>query len=100
MWQKIKNFFWFLICEADEKYPDLTRIGLLIALLSTISIAIYSVFFLAQSISFADLCAGLSALLFGGGASIGIRAKLEDGTIFKPKPRDDEDPADKSGDGQ
>lgn len=100
MWKKIKNFFWLLFCEADEKYPDLTRIGFLIALLSVIVLAVYSVFFLSQSISFADLCGGLSALLFGGGVGIGARAKLEDGTIFKPKPRDEEDPTDNHGDEQ
>lgn len=92
MWNKIKRFFWLLVCEADEKYPDLTRLGLIVALISAIGMAVYSVVWLAQTISFSDLCTGLSALLFGGGTAIGVRAKLEDGTIFKPKPRDEDEP--------
>lgn len=92
MIKKIKNFFWFLICEADERYPDLTRVGLLLALLSSLCLAFWSVFYLSKDISFVDLCTGLSAILFGGGASVGLRAKLEDGTIFKPKARDEDSP--------
>lgn len=80
LFTRIKDFLWKLICEADERYPDLTRIGLLISLFSVIGIAIYSVVWLAKEISFSDLCIGFSTLLAGGGVGIGARAKLEDGT--------------------
>lgn len=80
MLTRVKDFFWKLICEADERYPDLTRIGLLISLFSVIGIAIYSVVWLAKDLSFSDLCIGFSTLLAGGGVGIGARAKLEDGT--------------------
>lgn len=83
MFSKIKNFFWLLICESDEKYPDITRIGLLVSVIVSLAIAVYSVFFLMKDISFVDMCSGISALLFGGGTSIGLRAKLED--HFKDK---------------
>ena len=93
----VKDFFWKLICEADERYPDITRIGLLVSLTSVLFMAAYSVFWLAKDLNFSEICTGITTLLFGGGAGIGMRAKLEDGTGAN-NDRPPEKSTDKAGD--
>lgn len=78
MLQKIKNFLWLLICESDERYPDLSRIGLIIGIISMICISVYAVVFNKSEFSASEFGIGISAVLFGGGTAVGIRAHFED----------------------
>ncbi len=79
--KRLKQIFWLTFSEADEKYLDLVRIGYAFALLSAIILAGWSVFYNKQNFDMTDFGTGISLILFGGGAGIGMRAKLEDGTI-------------------
>lgn len=74
---KFKKIVWQTFCEADEKYLDLTRIGYVLVLLGALVFQIYAIF-KGNSFTMTDFGTGISIILFGGGAGIGIRAKLED----------------------
>lgn len=75
--RKIKNIIWQTFSEADERYLDLVRIGYVLVLLGALIFQIYSIY-KGNSFSMTDFGTGISLILFGGGAGIGIRAKLED----------------------
>lgn len=75
--RKLKNIIWQTFSEADERYLDLVRIGYVLVLLGALIFQIYSIY-KGNSFSMTDFGTGISLILFGGGAGIGIRAKLED----------------------
>lgn len=81
--QKLKNFFWKLFCEADEQYPDLVRIGYALTLVCALGYAGWATLINGQDFSMTDFGTGISLILFGGGAGIGIRGRLEDGPTNK-----------------
>lgn len=78
MWEKIKNFLWKLFCEADEEYPDLVRITYALTVSAAIGMQFWAVVVNKQEFSMTDFST-IAAILFGGGAAIGIRGRLEDG---------------------
>lgn len=81
--QKIKDFFWKLFCEADEQYPDLVRIAYALTIFCALGYAGWATLVNSQEFSMTDFGTGISLILFGGGAAIGIRGRLEDGISVK-----------------
>lgn len=74
----LKEVIWRTFSEADERYLDLVRIGYAITLVTALGLATWAVF-QGQTFSMVDFGTGIAIVLFGGGAGIGIRARLEDG---------------------
>lgn len=74
-----KRLLWNTFSEADNTYIDLVRVGYALTLSAALIYQAYAVF-TGKDFSMVDFGTGVSLILFGGGAGIGIRAKLEDGT--------------------
>ena len=74
-----KRLIWNTFSEADNTYIDLVRVGYAVTLASALIYQGYSVF-TGKDFSMMDFGTGVSLILFGGGAGIGIRAKWEDTT--------------------
>lgn len=77
---KFWRVVWLTFCEADERYLDLVRILLALSILAILGIAI-SQELRGESVPLLELGGALGGLLFGGGAAIGARARLEDGSV-------------------
>lgn len=75
----IKRLLWNTFSEADNTYIDLVRVGYALTLFCALAYQGYAVC-TGKDFSMLDFGSGISLILFGGGAGIGIRAKLEDGT--------------------
>ena len=73
-----RSTFWLVFSETDERYLDLTRILLAIAVLTLTGLAI-SQEARGESVDLLALGSAYAALLVGGGIGIGGRARLEDG---------------------
>lgn len=73
-----RSTFWLVFCEADEKYLDLTRILLAVAVLTLTGLAIAQEA-RGEAVDLLALGSAYAALLVGGGIGIGGRARLEDG---------------------
>ena len=80
MKHKLFRIIWQTFSESDEKYIDISRVAYVIVLFCALLFAGWAVFKNKQEFSMTDFGTGISLILFGGGAGIGIRAKLEDGT--------------------
>jgi hypothetical protein len=80
MFWTIQRIVWNTFSESDNKYLDLARIGYAVTLLAALAFQGWSVYEKPESFSMVDFGTGITLILFGGGAGIGIRAKLEDGT--------------------
>lgn len=78
MFNKIKELLWNTFSETDQNYLDLVRIGYALTLLFALGLQVYSIY-KNQNFSMVDFGTGISLILFGGGAGIGIRGRLEDG---------------------
>ena len=78
--KKIGRIFWSIFSEADERYLDLVRILLAISVLTILGLAIAQEA-RGESVDLLALGGALAGLLFGGGAAIGARARLEDGSV-------------------
>lgn len=80
MWSTIKRVIWNTFSETDNTYIDLVRVGYALTLFCALAYQGYAVVANDKDFSMLDFGSGISLILFGGGAGIGIRAKLEDGT--------------------
>jgi len=76
MRELIKRFFKDMLTETSEQY-DITRIAFLLIVLSFISLSVYDVI-TEHRIDYVAWATGAAAILGAGGASVGVRAKLED----------------------
>ncbi len=76
MWALIKRFFKDILTESSNEY-DVTRVAFLLLTLSYIAMSIYDVIS-QHRIDYISWSTGAAALLAAGGASVGVRAKLED----------------------
>lgn len=83
---KLKRALWLTFCEADERYLDLVRVGYATTLAVALGLAIWAVA-RGQEFDMVDFGTGVAIILFGGGAGIGIRGRLEDGPSNE-KPED------------
>lgn len=77
-WQKFKKVVWLTFTESNERYLDLTRIGYALVLTAALVYAGWSVIVDKKEFSMTDFGTGICLILFGGGAGIGIRTKLEE----------------------
>ena len=73
-----RSTFWLVFSEADERYLDLTRILLAVAVLTLTGLAIAQEA-RGEAVDLLALGSAYAALLVGGGLGIGGRARLEDG---------------------
>lgn len=78
--RKFWRVIWLTFSEADERYLDLVRILLALSVLTILGLAI-SQEARGESVDLLALGGALGGLLFGGGAAIGARARLEDGSV-------------------
>lgn len=76
--ETIKKLLWNTFSETDNTYLDLVRVGYAVTLFCALLYQGYTVA-TGKDFSMLDFGSGISLILFGGGAGIGIRAKLEDG---------------------
>lgn len=79
----LKEVIWRTFSEADERYLDLVRVGYAITLFTALGLAAWSVV-QGHAFSMTDFGTGIALILFGGGAGIGVRARLEDGPTNTP----------------
>lgn len=77
---KFGRIFWNIFSEADERFLDLVRILLALSVLTILGLAIHQEA-RGESVDLLALGGALGGLLFGGGAAIGARARLEDGSV-------------------
>lgn len=78
MFSTIKRLLWNTFSESDNSYIDLVRVGYALTLVSALGYQAYAVA-TGKDFSMTDFGTGISLILFGGGAGIGIRGRLEDG---------------------
>jgi len=93
MFWAIQRILWNTFSESDNKYLDLARIGYALTLFAALAFQGWSVYAKDDPFSMVDFGTGITLILFGGGAGIGIRAKLEDGTPKQKKEEDDNVPS-------
>lgn len=74
----LREVVWRTFSEADERYIDLVRVGYAVTLATALVLAGWSVL-QGNAFSMTDFGTGIALVLFGGGAGIGIRGRLEDG---------------------
>jgi len=78
--RRFLRVMWLTFSEADERYLDLIRILLALSVLTILSLAIHQEA-RGESVDLLALGGAIGGLLFGGGAAIGTRARLEDGSV-------------------
>lgn len=86
-----RSTIWLTFAEADERYLDLTRLLLALAVLTLTGLAIAQEC-RGESVDLLALGSAYAALLVGGGIGIGGRARLEDGNPRGAKNRMPEEP--------
>lgn len=79
---KFQRLLWLTFCESDERYLDLVRVGYAVTLAVALGLAVWAVA-RGEVFSMTDFGTGIAIILFGGGAGIGIRGRLEDGPTNK-----------------
>lgn len=77
---KFWRVVWLTFSEADERYLDIVRILLALSVLAILGIALHQEL-RGEAVPLLELGGALAGLLFGGGAAIGARARLEDGSV-------------------
>lgn len=78
----LKEVLWRTFSEADERYLDLVRVMYALTILSGLGYQLVSVL-RDQQFDMTVFGTGMAAILFGGGAAIGLRGRLEDGPTNK-----------------
>lgn len=78
--RKQRSALWLTFAEADDRYIDLVRVLMALSVLTILGIAI-SQEARGESVDLLALGTALAGILFGGGAAIGTRARLEDGSV-------------------
>lgn len=73
-----KEVVWRTFSEADERYLDLVRVLYALSILSALGYQLASVI-QGHPFDMMQFGGGMAAILFGGGAAIGMRGRLEDG---------------------
>lgn len=86
-WKGFKRAFWLTFSEADERYVDLFRVGYALGVFTFLGLALWAGF-RAEAWDPVAFGTGFGAVLLLGGAGVGLRGKLEDGTPAQ-KPIDD-----------
>lgn len=74
-----RQVVWQTFSETDDQFLDLFRVGYALGLLSFLALSAYDLFFKGGSFDPMEWAGGFATILFGGGAAVGIRGRLEDG---------------------
>lgn len=83
----IRKFFKDMLTESSSEY-DITRISMFLFVISYIGISVYMVIS-EKHIDLIDWAIGASTVMGLGGASVGVRARLEDRVDPKFDKKDD-----------
>lgn len=75
----LRQVVWQTFSEADDQFIDLFRVGYALGLVAFLGFSAYDLIFKGGSFNPMEWAGGFASILFGGGAAVGIRGRLEDG---------------------